>query len=637
MIKRRNHMKMWSRVLGIIWVLLLCCPDDLCTQSYAHLSTDSTNVKGDGPYYGLLASANFKTERYGLVDTTGKIVVPHVYYYLRPAGEKLWLAINQQGYHGFLDTLGTVQIPLEYSTALLFKNGKNIVSKDLVFGVIDQNNETLIPFKYNVLVTNDHTTYMFQLEPKKTGLMNALGEVLIEPTYVGMLSENDSLWIAMTMNEKFEIFKNNGQKHVDMVFDHIGMYKPNKKMRTIRKDGKVGFLNEHFQLIIPPMYDKVGRALGDLFPIWNGEKWGFINADNEVVIPYRYDNVKFITNNLSRVSIDGKQNILNNKGELLLEEGVRSIQKIDESSLYLINGFLYDRNFNKVNEDAVSLDEGFGGSTFFNGYLRLRSNKKLGFVDTAGQWRIPSIYDISNRLVFSVDGVTAMQKDGLWKIIDTNHVQLSPVEYDSIYTPGGKFESDVFMIKKDEKWGVFSDREILFEPQFDEIIENYSDNFGYRVGDKYGILDSKNGKALQAEYDSIAPDLLGFTVMKDGKYGFVDEDSLKLIIPTEYSYLENRGYYFIARKGGSYGTISYENELLESFRFDFIGGGGYQDVLRTKKNGKFGTLSTEGRELLPPIYDEIQYVDWDNIEVRQGDQKEILKKAVLEGKLRDKN
>ena len=136
-------------------------------------------------------------------------------------------------------------------------------------------------------------------------------------------------------------------------------------------------------------------------------------------------------------------------------------------------------------------------------------------------------------------------------------------------------------------------------------------------------------------YDTVRARWSGYEVKKAGKFGFLDK-SLNISIPFEYEYLEYAGDFLIAKLNGKFGTISMSNEIIHDFVYDKIEKK-LLDIVKVYKEGKVGALSSTGTELLPPIYDKINRVNWSNVEVSIGEKSEIINIAKLESEQAIKN
>jgi len=501
-------------MISRIIVFLLLCNVQLFAQGYASLSTDSN----------------------GFIDTTGKIVAPHIYDIIHPHVEGLAPAYRNSNY-GFLDTLGQEVIPFEYSTALHFKNRKAIVSKNLIFGVINKKNEAIIPFKYNRLGTHDHTTYHFQLKPQQSGLMDANEKILVPPDYLLMLKKNDSLWVATSGEPyddyEFTIYKNDGSLHLPHTFQQVGgLNKVN--LIKVKLEGKIGFLDRHYQLVIPPTYTNDGPELGHSIAVHNGKKWGFIDSTNSIVIPFKYDKVKQLSLDKCIVTINEEKNIINKEGVFLLANNCQEIKRVSSSDLIIIDSIVYDKNLNKMLAEKASFE-------YFprveNGFLHFVVNGKHGYLNAMGNVVIPPIYE--EAYPFYKDGISIVKQAGKWGFIDTTNLAIAKIEYDSIIHIGSPPQFSNFIILKNKKYGYFSNKKVMVQPTYDEIISTRNYSLVYRTKDKYGILNKNGQQVTDALYDEIDSDLMGFHVRIGEKYGFIEGESYEMNIPPKYDAIRN--------------------------------------------------------------------------------------------------
>ena len=582
--------------------------------------SDSIKILYDGNY-GLSIIKNLNTEKHGIIDRLENIILAPTYDYIYPFYYKL--ALVYDGNHcGFLNLKGELEIPLEYTTGNHFKKGKAVMTKNFVSGVIDTSNNIVIPFKYDALQTNDHTTYHFRFKPTESGLMDSQEKIILEPIYDRFMSQNDSLWVVRKDN-KFSILKNDGASHCPIAFDQLGS-KNSANLRRFSTDKKIGFLDEHFNIAVPAEYSGSGPAIGQMVAVYKDGKCGFVDRSNTRVTEFIYDRINGLSDEACVVIKDGLSNIMDKNGHLKLEKGVEDIRHIEGSDLIYIDGHLYDKEINKKTTDVVRLSyEQFSGMHI--GMLQIYVDNQLGYVDSLGNMKIAPYYDEGSH--FHEEDCASVKKDGKWGFINSNNEPISAMIYDKV-SHFGSYNKCNYITTKGDLYGFVKGNKVVFEPQFQEIIVGTDESITYRKGDKYGLLDIENSGIGKAKYDQITSTYSGYVVEKKGKFGFLDK-SFKTIIPLAYEYLEDTGYYFIAKLNGKFGTISEANETIQDFVYDHIERKPLK-VLKIFKNGKVGTLSTNGRELLPPIYDDIKKVNWKSVEVSIGEQTEIINIAKLE-------
>ncbi len=600
----------------IILALLLSCS----INAQEKLLSDSIEILYDGNY-GLSIIKNLNTEKHGIMDSLGNIILAPTYDYIFRFYSKL--ALVYDGDHcGFLNLKGELEIPLEYTTGNHFKYGKAVMTKNFVSGVIDTSNNIVIPFKYDALQTNDHTTYHFRFKPTESGLMDSEEQVLIEPIYDLFMRQNDSLWVVKK-NKRFSILKNNGTSHCPSEFDDVGS-KNSANLRRFTIDKKIGFLDEHFKIAIPAVYSGSGPAIGQMVAVYKDGKCGFVDRSNNKITEFIYDRINGLSDETCIVIKDGLSNIMDVNGNLKLEKGVENIRHIEGTDLIYIDGHLYDKDINKKTTEAIRFSyKSFSG--MYSGMMQIYVDNKLGYVDSLGEQKIAPYYDDGSH--FYEEGCASVKKDEKWGFINSNNEPITPLIYDEISHFGSMVNCN-FITTKDDLHGYVKGDKVVFEPQFEEILVGTDESLIYRKKDKYGILEVEHNEIGKAKYDTIKSSYSGYVVEKKGKFGFLDK-SCKIIIPLEYEYLEDAGYYFIAKLKGKYGTISEANEPIVDFTYDNIERKPFR-VLKTFKDGKVGTLGTYGTELLPPIYDDIKKVNWKSVEVSIGEETEIINIAKLE-------
>lgn len=188
---------------------------------------------------------------------------------------------NEKGKYGFVNAAGDFVIAPQYDAAQPFFQGQAIVRKGSNCGVINEKNEPVLPFKYNLISPADENTYLVAVEghmkdghlvDEKYGFISSSGQVVLKPEYVEMSD-----------------------------FDRFGL-------AAIRhKSGKCGFINRNYQFVVPAEFDFSGTFNS------NGVTWinrggrlndggqvrggGFmlITADGNMFIPGEYASIGYFT------------------------------------------------------------------------------------------------------------------------------------------------------------------------------------------------------------------------------------------------------------------------------------------------------------------------------------------------------
>ena len=160
-----------------------------------------------------------KTNRVGYIDKDGQLIIPFEFDAIvaGEGGESLEFndfseglaAVSKNDKYGFIDTKGKVVIEPKYEWASSFSDGLAIVSTEGLYGAIDKQGKTVIPFEYESLGDFQDGFAAAARPPKdpedyesKYGLINKQNEVVIPFMYEGMGNLSESL-IAVKKDSKW--------------------------------------------------------------------------------------------------------------------------------------------------------------------------------------------------------------------------------------------------------------------------------------------------------------------------------------------------------------------------------------------------------------------------------------------------
>lgn len=217
---------------------------------------------------------------------------------------------------------------------------------------------------------------------------------------------------------------------------------------------------------------------------------------------------------------------------------------------------------------------------FSGGLAQVRKDKKYGYINSKGEEVVACQYD--DGLLF-YNGFAWVKKDKQWGVIDTCGNTILPFEYYHV-----EYYSNNYLIK----------------------VEKYEID-----GKKVGVMDYGGEEIVPLQYDGLylssSPSsyynlIYVFKGEKRGCYNLWGE----LVIPVEYNYIsEFENNLANAEKNGKCGCISIiAREVVEVIPFiydDRINLKQLQECgfTRVHRNNKYGFLTTNGKEVVPCIYD----------------------------------
>ena len=129
-------------------------------------------------------------------------------------------------------------------------------------------------------ISDFHEGLAFFEKNKKLGVVNKMGEIVVEPTY-----------------------------DAEML---ISEFSYNEGLARVRKNGKYGFIDKDGKEIISCDYEEVDPFTEGVSAVKKNGKYGFINKKGQVVIPLIYDYASSFSEGLSVVTKNGKSGYIRN-------------------------------------------------------------------------------------------------------------------------------------------------------------------------------------------------------------------------------------------------------------------------------------------------------------------------------------
>lgn len=215
-----------------------------------------------------------KDESYGIRDENLELIIPKIYKQIFPLGDTgYFLAIDKQDKKGLLNSKNKVVVPFIYSKPRLHS---------LTYDFIAPKKESDI---------NDITKYwlLFQ-KGNEFGILNYKGETIIpfEKNIMAMFSVP-----VIYKNGKMGIITKN-KKLIPAVYDYHVLADGEKEgFYFVKKDGKLGAVNENNKILIPFEFEDVDEVEDELyagryFVLRKRDNYVLIDKRGKIVYPYEY-------------------------------------------------------------------------------------------------------------------------------------------------------------------------------------------------------------------------------------------------------------------------------------------------------------------------------------------------------------
>ncbi|MDR0812390.1 MAG: WG repeat-containing protein [Oscillospiraceae bacterium] len=388
-----------------------------------------------GAFFDGLAAV-YSGEKYGFIDTAGKVVVPleydAVYEYTNGFA---WVCKEEKW--GLVDTTGKIILPLEYDTVYEYTNGLTLTQKDKKCGLLDAQRNVIASNEYDGIgYFNDDLA--LAIKGDKYGFINALGEVVVPIEYDNVRNyTNGFAWVCK--EEKWALVDTTGKILTSLKYDEADDF--HDGLAAVKYNGKYGFIDTNGTLIIKFIHDWVSSFDGGTALVWDGVSQKYSSIDKSGTItskPYMYSWLRtygYHENGLFYADVPS----------------INKHRLIDENGNMVANSSC---------DEIVFYNDNDRSSIFFNEFATLKEGTLYGAIDAKGNIAAATIYE--NPIRFT-NGVAVAQKDGLAGVIDTQGNTIIPFEYDYIV-----FESfdavGLWLVIRHDKW-------TYLDPDGNEILD----------------------------------------------------------------------------------------------------------------------------------------------------------------------
>lgn len=474
--------------------------------------------------------------KYALMNSRHQLVTPFLYDKKRGLTHDR-IAVQKGEYWAVIDTLGNELTPFIYDYEIEYQAGFILVQKDNKTGLIYRNGKQIIPF------TEDQLTFT-------KGLWQGL-------------SNRELGLTTLVKNNRLGVIDSTGKEILPFIYESIRRSDVDllylvKKAETFDNKAEVGVIDLRGNIILEPIYEKM-----DIF--------------DKGVIAMK----------------DGKYFFFDHQGN----QKFTSDKKIGQSTYacFSISGDpapqFYDCQGNHLShiEKDPSRPE--------TDYWWIFEDEKTGFDGywdiSTGAIVIPAQYDDLSYAQDTPRWLRIVTHKGKKGILDSNNKILLPIQYKDIET----LDDDRCALYKGKKIAISDYEGNLLTPfEFDYITTyNYSVNsqkihpytlYGVIKNKHCGIFTCDSKELVPCIYDYTIDDNYNYTLfdvldngrikmMKNGKSGFIDEQTGQVLLSFDYEYLE-------------------EKKL---------------DYIQTKKNKKYGLVDINGKEILACDYNDIKVLE----------------------------
>lgn len=339
----------------------------------------------------------------------------------------------------------------------------------------------------------------------------------------------------------------------------------------------------------------------ELVPYRIGNKWGFSDSLKNIKISAEYDDVIPFNRGYSAFKENQKWGIIDIKGNEIIKEKYDSIQK------YFMGYFVYNKERKEKIITSVFVYEG---------------NKKI-WVDSSGAVldkkytpQLIEILDINDNQekkenkyikIFVKNGLYGFNAEHLNYTAEAKYDTLIYSFYDDIFN---KSHSAYLFAKKDNKWGIISEKEEIIHPFVYEYLYESSfksDRKIFKQNGKFGILDKNMKPVLDNKFDTLYYKKGNYFVKENIFWGIFDY-KLNEVIPTEYNTIiptqDNLGF-IVTNAEGLEGYINKNGEIIIPLVYNNLQKYKYKDAFSYEVKKLQGYFNSDKSINIKPKYKKI--------------------------------
>lgn len=227
-----------------------------------------------------------------------------------------------------MDAKGNTVIPFLYEEAKSFHYDTPYTEakKGGKWGFINKEGETLIPFEYDHIYTEEYypksEDKIRVIKNNKMGLINWQNQVVIPLDYTFIYPPTEGIYVVVKEEKKGYITET-GKVLTPPIYERFALFYPYKSRfqggtALVMLGGKYGFINNQGKEIVPCKYEAVKSNYfrEGLIPVQYNGKWGYVNKEGKEVIPVIYDQIRdYFFKGICEAMREGKYGFVNTEGK----------------------------------------------------------------------------------------------------------------------------------------------------------------------------------------------------------------------------------------------------------------------------------------------------------------------------------
>ncbi|MBP9795871.1 MAG: WG repeat-containing protein [Chitinophagales bacterium] len=408
----------------------------------------------------------------------------------------IYINTKLNGKYGILDTTGKIIVPFIYDEYIYFEESIAIVKKDNLMGIIDTTGKVILPINYHSISIKSNNIWILQKEQTGTKAIYDNFTGVSSPEFQDYRKINYKYYM-IGINKKFRLYNIITNQQTKEQYDDIREIE-NEYFR-VENDKKYGILNNQFKIILPVGYDKIQSFYFNAFKVERNNLTGIIDTSNKTIIPIKFKSLSKVDN--FYVALDNKYGIIDLKNNIILP-------------------FKYDSLILFRNSTVLAkLNNKFGILGFKNEILVpivYEEVYQLGIFCIFRKANKYNVFNISNKImlgpfnsyIIDLDANILVNENDTWRYLN----------------PDQKLKESIIAKEKDKLFFIDGNGKLIKKitgSYYDRVGDKL---FVLKIDDKYSLVDNRGKQLTKRLYDDYTQFRHGFAAVKFGqKFGYINK------------------------------------------------------------------------------------------------------------------
>ncbi|WP_299251506.1 WG repeat-containing protein [uncultured Cytophaga sp.] len=258
--------------------------------------------------------------KYGLLDLSGGILLPVEYQSIAPYSNG-YFRIKKDNLFGYASIKGKVYIKPKYIYASDFNNGVAVVAKDQTFGIIDLKDSFIVKPTFKQLsISETKEYYIGSINGNDQQLLVPITSNIFKSSTFEKINASDSIEFIRVQEGNLGYYYNGktNKNKFDTGFDETEKFA--NGFATVKKDGKLGLINENGTYILEPKFSSIESGqLGKkhFYIVSENDKKGLFDISGKRILASEYNAILLTDPNHIKVNKDNFWSLLRTDGTIV--------------------------------------------------------------------------------------------------------------------------------------------------------------------------------------------------------------------------------------------------------------------------------------------------------------------------------